>query len=981
MGKQFAGTERFEIRRHLGEGGMGVVYEAFDRERQKTVALKTLSRIDAAGIYGLKREFRSLADVIHPNLVGLHDLVSADNDWFFTMELVAGVDFLQYIEDAPTVREVARPGEATGMMTQPSPGVSVPPNTALDVTLAAPSTQPHLRSTLDLDRLRAATSQLAEAIHAIHAAGKLHRDLKPTNVLVTATGRVVVLDFGLVQERDAPETDQGEEALIVGTPAYMAPEQAGGERATAASDWYALGVMLFQALTGRPPFVGSVREVLGAKQHLDAPAPSQLVRGVPADLDQLTHALLQRDPALRPGYGDIVARLRLGSVTVVPSLARPAPAPTATQTSFFGRRLELRALGDALTDTRRGRPVMMYVHGPAGMGKSAILERFVESLRKEDIAVVLSGRCYQRESVPYKAFDAAIDALSRYLRRLPTGEVTALLPRNTRDLARLFPVLERVEAIQRAPHCGVTDETDDLALRTRAFSALKDLLGRIADRRPLVLHVDDLHWGDADSAELLVSLLTPPLPPALLFVGSYRDEWVDDSPMLTRLTEGETPDVVAERRHLEVGPLDRDASLGMALELLDDRAPDAWTVGKAIAREANGNPFHVAELSTYLGALWEHDDNVDPNIALQTTLEQALAARVRLLRPAEQDLLTVLAVAGTPIDQAVAARIGRVAEDLRLTVGALIEQHLVRTSRREGHDVVELIHEPLREVLLARLDESTTRDLHRRLARELEASGHADPATLARHFAEAGHRESAAEQAALAGKRAVAALAFARAAHFYENALLLGSSDDPERWRLLAHLAEALARAGRPGEAIGHLLEAARSAPTIESVRLTRRAAELRLREARVDGLTQGASPQRYSLFDEIDRPEVQSLLADSDIVEGQAGDKLLEPTRAANCFYFILSGSVEVRRQRGSGARIPEGSLLGEVPFLLGGERVVEVIASENDTRLLALSQRSLESLTESNPRLALQLVLNLSRIVCSKAVGVQERVFATVK
>jgi tetratricopeptide (TPR) repeat protein len=429
-----------------------------------------------------------------------------------------------------------------------------------------------------------------------------------------------------------------------------------------------------------------------------------------------------------------------------------------------------------------------------------------------------------------------------------------------------------------------------------------------------------------------------------------------------------------------VGPLDADASLGLALELLDACDPEAWTLGKAIAREARGNPLFIAELSAYLAMLSDRDE-AEARTAVHATLDQALTARVGLLGPGEQDFLTILAVAGAPIEQSVAARVSRLAEDPRLTVGSLTKQRLVHPLRHAGHEAVELAHEPLREVLLARLDAAAARELHRRLARELEAGGRTKPATLARHFAEAGDRTAAAEHSMRAGELAAAALAFARAAHFYENALVLGSAEDPERWRLLAALAEALARAGQPGEAVTHLLEATRLAPTLESIKLTRRATELQLQESRVDGLLQGSSPQRYTLFDEIEREQVQSLLAESDIVEGRKGELLLAPTKEADSFYFVLSGSVEVRRNRGSGARVPEGAVLGEVPFLLQAERVADVIAAEDETRLLALNQRSLEALTESNPRLALQLVLNLSRVVCSKLVSVQKRVFATLR
>src|SRR5262249_27249561 len=152
--------------------------------------------------------------------------------------------------------------------------------------------------------------QLCAGIAVVHAAGKLHRDLKPSNVLVTRDGRVVVLDFGLAVDWDPGGVGQTVlDHSVSGTPAYMAPEQAAGAAATSASDFYALGVMLFQALTGRLPFRGGVLEMLAGKQQAAAPAVQRVLASAPDDLARLCDALLQREPRERPNASMLAAEL------------------------------------------------------------------------------------------------------------------------------------------------------------------------------------------------------------------------------------------------------------------------------------------------------------------------------------------------------------------------------------------------------------------------------------------------------------------------------------------------------------------------------------------------------------------------------------------------------------------------------------------------------------------------------------------------
>lgn len=956
---------------------MGVVYEAFDRERGSTVALKTLTRVDAAGIYRLKQEFRSLVDVVHPNLVALYDLCSTGEDWFFTMELVRGTGFLDYVRGSKVVAPSLAPlREITSMLTQQSPGIG-PQEAGSDLALATAG-RLDLAAKPDLDRLRATLGQLTEAVQALHSAGKLHRDLKPTNVMVTPEGRLVVLDFGLVQSEPDPDVEGSLDGdLVIGTPGYMAPEQAAGGGATTASDWYAVGAMLHQALTGRLPIEGDVRRVLALKQSLDVVPPSYYSPGIPPDLDSLCADLLRRDPALRPGYGDIVARLRLGSVKVLS--ARPKPPRPAAKTQrkrpFFGRDLELRALQDALGDTRRGTAIMLYVMGPPGSGKTSLIEHFLEDLRKRGNAVLLTGQCYQRESVPYKAFDAVVDSLSRYLRRLPQVQADLLLPRNLRALLTLFPVLDRVESIHRAPRCGPFD-AEESAVRPRAFAALKETLARIADRWPLVLHVDDLQWGDDDSAELLIDLLSPPDPPALLFIGSFRSDLWHEGAMLQRLLEAKTPQMAASRRHLELGPLAIDAAFGLALDLLDAYDDDSWALAKIVARAAGGNPWFIAEICRYLADLHPERDYPSIKAAARATVQEALGWRVGKLEPGVRRLLEVLAVAGAPVEQEVAAAVAGLSGEVRLEVEALRAQQLIRTSRRQSLDAVELAHGTLRDLLQRGLDAPTTQGLHRALALALKATSRAEPEAVARHALAGGELDLARDYSRRAGARAASALAFNRAAVLYEQALELTALDDPDRWQLLEKLAEVLARGGQSVDAARHLVAAARCAPLLESIRLTRQAAELQLRQSRVDGLFV-SSPERYSLFDGIGQEQVQGLLADSHILTAPPGELLVGRSPAAQSFYVVLSGSVEIRREPGSGVRVQEGAVVGEVAFLLQSERQAEIYASSDEVRLLALNQHSFEMISESNPHLALQLVQNLSRVVCSKLVSVRQRIF----
>jgi serine/threonine protein kinase len=791
----FAGTERFSVLRRLGAGGMGAVFEVHDREREARVALKLLSRVDAAGLYRFKREFRAFADLAHPNLVSLYELASKGERWFYTMELIDGIDFLSYV----------RPKEGPA-----------------------------------LERLRTSARQLAEGLEALHASGLLHRDLKPSNVLVTRDERVVLLDFGVGTELGPQGLDESTSREIVGTVAYMSPEQAAGLPLSAASDWYGFGAMLYEALTGQPPLVGRARQSLEgaststaaddshsdrwldlvmAKQKIEPPPPHELVKDVPTDLDELCVRLLSRHPEARPSGREVLAAL--GEPAKMPT---PVPATSSRRptTQLFGRERHVALLAEALDAAKKGRANTVFVHGSSGVGKTALVRYFLDRVTQNQEAIVLEGRCFERESVPYKGLDSLIDALSRHLARLPNVDATALMPRDVRALARVFPVLGRVDAVLAAPE-RPSDASDLQELRTRAFGALRELLARIADRKPLVLHIDDLQWGDVDSSALLANLVSPPDPPALLVIISHQRHEAGSSALglLKERLAGTTID-------LPVEPLELEHARKMAEALLGEGDPARAEV---IAKESHGNPFLLQELAHHY-----MDAGSTSGVA---SLAQVITTRLARVPEEARRLLQTIALAGQPIPDAVALRAAGLGMEGYAALGALRAAHLVRAATSGDTDRVETYHDRIREAVVAGIAPSALQGLHMCLAEALDRSGPVDPEVLATHFRSAGELVRAGAYALAGATQAVRALAFDRAARLYRLAIELLPAVGSDRGDLYAALGEAQANAGRGVEASQAFLAAAALVDARTALdrhrELRRRAAEQLLRAGHID--------------------------------------------------------------------------------------------------------------------------------------------------
>lgn len=760
----FRGTARYAVRRRIGAGGMGIVYEVDDRERGQVVALKTLRHRGGHDIYQLKREFRNLADVAHPNLATLYDLIIDDDLCFFTMELVEGTSFVEYVRHAPA-------------------GSSVE------------------------DRVRRVLPQVVRGVQELHRHGLQHRDIKPSNVLVTPAGRVVILDFGLTSGRGHEELKGLERA---GTPAYLSPEQCAGGDLSNASDWYSLGTMLYQTLTGQAPFEGPVRDVIVRKTREDPPAASAIEPGTPRDLDEVCMALLHRDPAARITGRDVLERLAAG-----PSGA-PSSVTDTPRSVFVGRTACLDTLNAAFAGVTEGRSASVFIHGPSGIGKSALVQHFIDRRLAGQTTLVLRSRCHEHESIPHKALDGLVDGLTRHLGSLPAAEFARTMPDEAGALARLFPVMRTLGVAPDAE----ADIPDLMLLRRRAFAAFRDLLDRLAVRQPVVLDIDDFHWADVDSIGWLTEFLRPPRPRSLLILVSFRSEELDAKPLLRSLVERVD---IGERLSLPLGPMPPDEVTALVDALLPPGASPDVVQRDEIVRDSRGNPF-LAEALTRHAALGADSGG--------TSFDEMLARLLQALPPESRAFLETLAVCGRP---ALPARLFEACGfrgDERPLVARLRAEHLVRNSR--SADRIEMYHDRIRETLAARIPSDATRQIHELLAQVLVAHGDDDPEALFDHYRAAGHPTLAAAQAASAANKASGVLAFDLAATFYRHALHL-HPDAGERSAWSTGLARALENAGRPVEAADAYLDAAAQAPSADRLEWRRKAAELLLIGGQID--------------------------------------------------------------------------------------------------------------------------------------------------
>jgi tetratricopeptide (TPR) repeat protein len=779
---------------YLGRGGMGVVYRAVHLETAEHVAVKMVRSVDPRRIERLRREIRALARLVHPLIIRIIYSGESDLGPWYAMPILTGTTLMDHC------------GAMRGTEVEPDMGETLPASAFLG-DFEEPSDEWWTASMgprgagvqasegeLDSEAVEALriVSSLCSPLAYLHGEGLVHRDLKPDNILINERGAPVVVDFGLSGEfggavsRERLERRMG----VVGTPAYMSPEQIRGDLVDARSDLYAVGCILYELLTGRPPHIAdTVDGVFRGHLEEEVVPPSQ-VRGAPLPpaVDRLVVGLLEKDPLRRLWHADdLAARLDgilrgAGVDAVAPPEGFPDARPYLYRPGFVGRQAEVDQLGEVIEGLRGGRGAIMLTGGPAGAGKTRLALEVVKRLGQIGALVLVADADATTAEHPLGMLEPIFASIADFCRAGGREMTDEVLGQKRAMLTRFSPALDALPGAHQ--EAEAQDSIPRVLERARIVAQVWQLIASVVGKGPVALVLDELHHADPLTFELLVSVAGGDLAGSvpLLIFGTYRPE--EAPPELERLLR--TPRV----RAVPLPPLDDEGVSAMVANMLGLAYPPPALV-RFLTKRAGGNPFAVAE---YLGAAlesgllsrdsagrWVLDDNMGSNtlsqMGLPTSIGELIRRRMRALAPPLQELLAIASVAGGPIDALLtAAVVQRDVHRVQDQLGLLVQRELVVLV--EG--AYDLAHDQIRRAVADAVDGASTADIQARLclawASRRAEGGEVPLDRFAVRLRALGRTDEAAAVYLDAARRAVAIGALEVAAPCYQSYFELSSA-------------------------------------------------------------------------------------------------------------------------------------------------------------------------------------------------------------
>lgn len=735
----------YEIHELLGEGGMGAVYKAVDLDTQNTVALKVLSRRSLAE-EEIKRRFmreaKAGANLDHPAIVKIYEFGEEEGEYYLSMEYVEG----------RTLRHVVKEGP-------------LPPDKAIDICIAA-----------------------AEALAAAHAAGIIHRDIKSENIMLTPSGDVKVMDFGLAKLQDMSLLTQ--EGGVLGTVAYMSPQQASGETVDHRTDIFSLGVFLYELLTGKLPF-GAEYEmaIIYSILNEDPVSVIDLNPQLPEVLDRVVVKALRKELNHRYQSADEFAadlkkvkdflkegqEIEAKELDLIAAIDKEKREVRGFLARLIGRDKEFEVLKKLLIQTSESEGQTVFIAGEAGIGKSRLVAELEKYARNKKITM-LSGRCTFKQGVqPYQPF---VEAIKNYFDIKGVG---------TDDRLREFVREKAPELTNRLPLLRMflnIKEDDDVVLESKEqlWEAIFNLIVSISRERAIILFLDDMQWADEDTLNLFYYTSRNITMKKVMIAGTYRSEDVLADP------EGKAHPLLEIQRQLN-----REGLLTV-LELQRLAATDVHSMVdslfpgtdfgepfyEAVFSETEGNPFFAMEMLKLLrsegiiekvNGTYRLHENFD-RFEIPGKIHDIVMMRIGRLNEEEREMLEVGAVEGESFQSDTIA----VCLDLR-RIHVLRKLQVLEREHHVIHPQDKMYrfdHGKIREILYDSILPELRTEYHLMIgdffATVHEGQDHMSP-TIAHHYLQGNNDRKALPYLITAGERARVIFANDQALEHYRNAL------------------------------------------------------------------------------------------------------------------------------------------------------------------------------------------------------------------
>jgi tetratricopeptide (TPR) repeat protein len=758
---------RYQVKKFLGEGGKKKVYLTHDTllDRDVAFALIKTEKLDDATRARVSREARAMGRLgDHPNIVAIYDMGDHEGQPYIVIPVMPGGDVEGLIEKATDHR-------------------------------------------LPIEQAVGIAKAVCRGLEFAHSKGIIHRDIKPGNIWLSTDGTAKIGDFGLALAVDLSRLTQP--GMMVGTVTYMPPEQAMGGKVTAKADLYSLGAMLYEMVTGRPPFVGD-DSVAIIGQHINTPpvSPTWHRADLPPALETLILQLLEKDSDKRPESAAVVLQaleaIEAGKVEAKPSGEAPVENPLYRRI-FVGREPELKQLQSAFDGAISGQGALMMVTGEPGIGKTALCEQLSTYVTLRG-GRTLVGHCYEEGSLslPYLAF---VEALRSYVLSREVEDLREELGTGASDVARIISEIRERLKIKLRPQRDPKEE------RYRLLQGVAEFLTNAAAVQPMMVVLEDLHDADKGTLEMLTHVSRNLAGARLLIVGTYRDVEVDRShPLSAALAELRR---VSTYGRVLLHGLNGDEVRRMLESITRESVP--WGLAEAVHRQTEGNPLFVQEVVRYLAeegliarkeGRWRPTKDTPLEMSIPEGLRDVIGKRLSLLNPECNQFLSVASVIGREFALETLKAVAGINEDV--FVDALKEA--VRLSVLEERSQMGIVryrftHAFFRQTLYEEMIAPQRLKLHQQIARSLETlyakrlEQHATE--LAEHFSHStdpADLKKSAEYGKMAAKRATDVYAYSEAVRLLEQSIKVQEVLDPEdkarRCDLLLALCDALLLAG-----------------------------------------------------------------------------------------------------------------------------------------------------------------------------------------